>query len=252
MGDTSIPVLSTAELAGWIARLGGLNAGVDDAERVEQRGLLEALKAAAAAAQARVSVAFADSQRAAQLAAGVARERAGAGIAEQVALARRGSPTHGHRHLGLAHALVGEMPHTMAALAAGGAERVAGHPARAGHGGAGHRGPPRGGCPTRRAPGRPVGPGRGCRRPGHRLRAGPAQRGQPGVECHPRPAGVHPPRPRHHGLPHRAAARARSSRRVCRPHPQRRHHPHRRRPLHPRPDRRRHPRRTPHRTGHRR
>ena len=43
----------------------------------------------------------------------------GAGIAAQVGLARRDSPVRGARHLGLARALVGELPHTLAALSAG-------------------------------------------------------------------------------------------------------------------------------------
>ncbi|QWZ06500.1 DUF222 domain-containing protein [Nocardioides panacis] len=100
---------------------GGMGAGgvVSDAERVEQLVVLERLKAAAAAAQARVTVGFEASQRAAQRAAGVPERRVGAGVAAQVGLARRDSPVKGARHLGLARSLVGELPHTLAALAAG-------------------------------------------------------------------------------------------------------------------------------------
>ncbi|QWZ10299.1 DUF222 domain-containing protein [Nocardioides panacis] len=100
---------------------GGMGAGgvVSDAERVEQLVVLERLKAAAAAAQARVTVGFEASQRAAQRAAGVPERRVGAGVAAQVGLARRDSPVKGARHLGLARALVSELPHTLAALAAG-------------------------------------------------------------------------------------------------------------------------------------
>ena len=92
---------------------------VSDAERVEQLAVLERLKAAAAAAQARVTVGFDASHRAAQRAAGLPERRVGAGIAAQVGLARRDSPVRGARHLGLARALVGELPHTLAALSAG-------------------------------------------------------------------------------------------------------------------------------------
>ncbi|MEI2826519.1 MAG: DUF222 domain-containing protein [Dermatophilaceae bacterium] len=81
--------------------------------------ILEAAKAALAAAQARVTVAFDASQRAAQRGAGLPAAMVGAGVAEQVALARRDSPARGSRHLGLAKALVHEMPHTQAALTAG-------------------------------------------------------------------------------------------------------------------------------------
>ena len=106
-------VLTTAELRGWIGRLSDLDAGVGDAERVDQLRLLEELKGAAAAAQARVTVAFADSQ----VEADPAQE--GRGVAAQVALARRDSPHRGARHVGLAQALVAEMPHTLAALSRG-------------------------------------------------------------------------------------------------------------------------------------
>ena len=40
-------------------------------------------------------------------------------MAAQVALARRDSPHRGARHVGLARALVAEMPHTLAALSRG-------------------------------------------------------------------------------------------------------------------------------------
>ena len=89
-------VLTTAELRGWVARLSDLDAGVGDAERVDQLRLLEELKGAAAAAQARVTVAFAESQ----VEADPAQE--GRGVAAQVALARRDSPHRGARHVGLA------------------------------------------------------------------------------------------------------------------------------------------------------
>ena len=115
LGDPSV---STATLRGWLAALPGLVA-VDDTDRVDQLRVLEEVKAAAAAAQARVSVDFDASQRRAQEEAGVPARRVGAGIAAQVALARRDSPHHGSRHLGLARALVTEMPHTLAALTAG-------------------------------------------------------------------------------------------------------------------------------------
>ncbi len=92
---------------------------IEDGERIEQIGLLEALKSAAAAAQAVVTEDFAASQRAAQLAAGVPAERASRGVAAQVALARRESPHRGGQHVGLARALVRELPMTMGELRAG-------------------------------------------------------------------------------------------------------------------------------------
>lgn len=80
---------------------------------------LELLKSAACAAQARLSVGLDASVRAARASAGVPLEKRGDGVAHQVALARRESPHRGRTHLGLAKALVNEMPHTLAALEAG-------------------------------------------------------------------------------------------------------------------------------------
>src|SRR5687768_2505769 len=119
MIETAVAAVTAEDVASWVARLASLDPGVDDAGRVDQLAVLERLKGAAAAAQARVTVAFDASQRAARAAAGVPPARRGAGIAEQVALARRDSPARGSRHLGAATALVTEMPHTLAALARG-------------------------------------------------------------------------------------------------------------------------------------
>ena len=80
---------------------------------------LEDLKSAMAARQARHAVALDLSQRRDQAAAGVPAEQLGTGIGAQIALARRESPAKGSRLLGLAKALVAEMPHTLAALETG-------------------------------------------------------------------------------------------------------------------------------------
>jgi hypothetical protein len=111
--------LDTATLAGWRRQLGGLDRAVGDAERIEQLRALEELKAAAAAAQAVVTADLVASQVAEQRAAGLPERDRGAGVAAQVALARRESPHRGSRLVGLAQALVAEMPATMAALQAG-------------------------------------------------------------------------------------------------------------------------------------
>jgi hypothetical protein len=90
-----------------------------DAGRIDAIRALEELKAAAAAAQARLAAAFDVSQRAAQAGAGVPVQKQGKGVAAQVALARRESPARAGRLLGFAKALVHEMPYTLAALEAG-------------------------------------------------------------------------------------------------------------------------------------
>ncbi|XAS63482.1 HNH endonuclease [Pseudarthrobacter sp. So.54] len=80
---------------------------------------LEDLKSAAAALQARVTVASDLYQRREQQKLGVPAGELGAGVGAQIALARRESPAKGGRLLGLAKALVTEMPHTLAALETG-------------------------------------------------------------------------------------------------------------------------------------
>ena len=111
--------MSSGLLAGWLDDLSRVDEDVPDAERIDRIRRLEELKSAAAAAQARITVAFDRSQRAEQEAAGVAARKLGSGVAAQVALARRDSPAKGGQHLGLARALVHEMPQTLAALQRG-------------------------------------------------------------------------------------------------------------------------------------
>ncbi|WP_231745538.1 HNH endonuclease signature motif containing protein [Arthrobacter sp. EpRS71] len=86
---------------------------------MEQLRVLEEMKSAITALQARVAVAFDLAQRAEQAEAGVPASERGQGVGAQVALARRESPNRGSRLLGLAKALVVEMPHTLAALQSG-------------------------------------------------------------------------------------------------------------------------------------
>jgi hypothetical protein len=118
MSDSGL-LMSSGLLAGWLDDLSRVDEDVPDAERIDRIRRLEELKSAAAAAQARITVAFDRSQRAEQEAAGVAAKKLGSGVAAQVALARRDSPAKGGQHLGLARALVHEMPHTLAALQRG-------------------------------------------------------------------------------------------------------------------------------------
>ncbi len=80
---------------------------------------LERMKSAAAAAQARATALWRSKRRAAEAAIGVPATKRGRGLAGEVALARHDSPVRGGTHLGLASALVAEMPHTLAALECG-------------------------------------------------------------------------------------------------------------------------------------
>jgi hypothetical protein len=114
-----MPMPTAQELTSLLARLGEHETADSDTERIDLLRALESLKGAAAAAQARLAVAFDASQRADQARQGVPARKQGLGVASQVALARRDSPNRGSRHLGLARALVHEMPHTLEALARG-------------------------------------------------------------------------------------------------------------------------------------
>lgn len=87
-----------------------------DAPRIDQLGLLERIKHAAAAAQARITVEFEHSQLEQQQDRLVPVRHRGRGIGDQVALARGSSASQGARHLGFAKAVVHEMPHTHALL----------------------------------------------------------------------------------------------------------------------------------------
>lgn len=124
--DPEVPAcaaLTVDRLRVWLAALAGVDLavghGLDDADRVEQIGLLEQLKGAAAVAQAVLTVELVASQRAELEAAGVPASRLGHGVAAHVGLARRESPHRGSQHVGLAQALTSELPATMAALRAG-------------------------------------------------------------------------------------------------------------------------------------
>ncbi|WP_254779742.1 DUF222 domain-containing protein, partial [Arthrobacter sp. cf158] len=89
------------------------------ADLINQLRALEDLKSAITGLQARIAVAFDLAQRQEHAAAGVPVSERGQGVGAQVALARRESPHRGFRLLGLAKALVVEMPRTLAALESG-------------------------------------------------------------------------------------------------------------------------------------
>ncbi|MGO4147875.1 DUF222 domain-containing protein, partial [Paenarthrobacter sp. YAF11_1] len=101
-----------------------LSQGVDQAgtisgDLIGQLRVLEEMKSAISGLQAQIAVAFDLAQRAEQAEAGVPAAERGKGVGAQVALARRESPNRGSRLLGLAKALVTEMPRTLAALNSG-------------------------------------------------------------------------------------------------------------------------------------
>jgi hypothetical protein len=112
-------LVTEVDLRSIVAGLARLDDRVDDAERIDQIRLLEELKSAAAAAQAKVTSQFVASQRATQRDAGTRPEEVGKGIARQVGLAKRESPFRASRYVGWCGVLVTELPGTFAALQAG-------------------------------------------------------------------------------------------------------------------------------------
>ena len=115
-GETT---LSSDDLAQFVDRLAAVDDTAADAELIDQITQLERMKSACAAAQAKLTVAFAAAQTAAQPAGQQRNTSVQRSIAAQIALARRDSPARGGRHLGLAKILLHEMPNVYTALRAG-------------------------------------------------------------------------------------------------------------------------------------
>jgi len=86
--------------------------GLDDAAKVDAIRALEKLGCVVTAAQAHLSVEVDASRREERAARGVPAAQQGRGVAHEIARARRESPHRGQRHLGLAKAVIGEMPAT--------------------------------------------------------------------------------------------------------------------------------------------
>src|SRR6478735_3910149 len=127
------PCGAVAKARAWIAEMASLDADVDqDGDRIELLLAMEAVKAASAAVQARVTADFVESQTAAAQELAEA-ERSAVGlvpsalepsvvrrsVCAQVALARRQAPDRGAVLVNLAQALTSDLPATMAALTAG-------------------------------------------------------------------------------------------------------------------------------------
>nr|WP_311212010.1 MULTISPECIES: DUF222 domain-containing protein [unclassified Arthrobacter] len=110
---------SAPSLSALMGLLRAICLGSTCGELIDQLRGLEDLKSAIAGVQARAAVAFDLAQRREQASVGIPVSEQGQGSGAQIALARRESPSRGSRLLGLAKALVTEMPRTMAALESG-------------------------------------------------------------------------------------------------------------------------------------
>ncbi|MET4619986.1 hypothetical protein ABIE18_001426 [Arthrobacter sp. 2762] len=95
------------------------HAGSVSGDLINQLRALEDMKSAISSLQAKIAVAFDLAQRQERAESGVPAAERSQGVAAQIALARRESPNKGSRLLGLAKALVSEMPRTLAALETG-------------------------------------------------------------------------------------------------------------------------------------
>lgn len=96
-----------------------LPAALSESEAVTRISLLEDLKSAVVAAQARETVVFARVRREREASEGVPASQQGRGLGSEIALARREAPNAGSRFLAMSRALAEDMPHAMAALTDG-------------------------------------------------------------------------------------------------------------------------------------
>ncbi len=110
--DVSVADLQQHALDGLLDLFADLETPTDDAACIDHLEALERIKSAAAAAQARLTDQL-DQHR-----AGTGGRR-DASLGAEIGLARHESPHHGRRHLGLARALLHDLPHTYAALQRG-------------------------------------------------------------------------------------------------------------------------------------
>ena len=110
---------STDQAVAFIAMLAALDTTGTDTQHIDEITALEALKSAISARQARITDAFATSQRSKLIKAGSTPADARRSVSAQIALARRDSPTKGNRHVGLAHTLVHELPRVLQVMARG-------------------------------------------------------------------------------------------------------------------------------------
>ena len=118
--ETLLAAPATEVLTAFLDLLPTLDTtGLDEATLIDVLATAESTKNALCALQARAAVALDATVRTRHLGQGIPVEKAGAGVHTQVALARSESPHAGHRLVGMAKAVVNEMPHTQHALATG-------------------------------------------------------------------------------------------------------------------------------------
>lgn len=113
------PSPASTALAEVQAAIAGLAQPASEAEAIEQLQQYEAIKATAAAHQARAAALLEQYRLNAEAERGIPKTRWGKGLAAEIGLARGDSPARGAKHLQLANALTQDLPQTYRALHAG-------------------------------------------------------------------------------------------------------------------------------------
>ena len=112
-------VRTTGDVAAVRDALAVLEAVESESEAIDRVRVLEELKAAASAAQARAVIALDRLRNESEAARGAESTARCRGLGAEIGLARRESPARGARFLGLARSLDRDLPRTFAALTAG-------------------------------------------------------------------------------------------------------------------------------------
>ena len=114
------PQFTSAELIAMLCdQLGDVGVAQSEKQAIEHIRLLEKLKAAAGALQARETMVLEQYRFNAEALAEVPKHRWGKGLAAEVGLARGQSTSRGHKALNIARALLTDLPFTYAALQSG-------------------------------------------------------------------------------------------------------------------------------------
>lgn len=110
---------AAGSVATMFERMFDIDRDATEAQLRAQIEQFEQMKSAAAAAQARATALWVAKREAVEADAGLPVGKRCRGLASEVALARRDAPVRGGTHVGMAKALVHEMPHTLSALECG-------------------------------------------------------------------------------------------------------------------------------------
>lgn len=113
------PRFRTGDIAAVRDALARMPDAESEADAIERLRMLEELKAAATAAQARAAVRLQVLRSEAESDRGVPAEKRCRGLGAEIGLARREPPARGARFLALARTLLDDMPHALAALFSG-------------------------------------------------------------------------------------------------------------------------------------